>query len=54
MTAGFARTPDPPYYAAIFSSRRTEIDEGHDAMAERMLELAMQQPGGEMSRHSPT
>ena len=45
MTAEFARTPDPPYYAVIFSSRRTDIDEGYDAMAERMLELAMQQPG---------
>ena len=23
MSAGFARTPEPPYYAVIFSSRRT-------------------------------
>ena len=40
-----ASTPEPPYYAVIFSSRRTSIDEGYDAMADRMLELASRQPG---------
>lgn len=43
--AGGARTPTPPYYAVIFSSRRTDIDEGYGAMADRMVELASQQPG---------
>jgi heme-degrading monooxygenase HmoA len=38
-------TPQPPYYAVIFSSVRTGIDEGYAAMAQRMEELAMQQPG---------
>jgi heme-degrading monooxygenase HmoA len=40
-----ARTPDPPYWAVIFSSRRTEGDRGYAAMAERMEQLAAQQPG---------
>ena len=37
--------PVPPYYAVIFSSRRTAIDEGYGAMADRMVELAARQPG---------
>lgn len=40
-----ARTPDPPYWAVIFTSRRTEGDHGYAAMAERMEQLAAQQPG---------
>jgi heme-degrading monooxygenase HmoA len=40
-----ARTPEPPYYAVIFTSLRTEGDDGYDQMAGRMVELAMQQPG---------
>ena len=40
-----AATPEPPYYAVIFSSQRTEGDQGYAAMAERMVELARQQPG---------
>ena len=40
-----ARTPAPPYYAAIFTSERTAVDHGYAQMAERMLELAAQQPG---------
>jgi heme-degrading monooxygenase HmoA len=40
-----ANTPPPPYYAAIFSSIRTEVDEGYAATAARMVELAQQQPG---------
>lgn len=40
-----ARTPEPPYYAVIFSSRRTKGDRGYGQMAERMVELASQQPG---------
>jgi heme-degrading monooxygenase HmoA len=42
----FARLPEPPYYAVIFSSRRNDDDEaGYAAAAQRMLELAAQQPG---------
>ena len=45
MSAPFAPTPEPPYYAVIFTARRTAVDDGYDAMADRMLELARQQPG---------
>ncbi|QOC24061.1 antibiotic biosynthesis monooxygenase [Wenzhouxiangella sp. AB-CW3] len=38
-------TPEPPYFAVIFSSCRTEVDDGYDEMAARMVELASQQPG---------
>ena len=40
-----ATTPKPPYYAVIFTSLRTEDDEGYGEMANRMLELAVQQEG---------
>ncbi|HIO31840.1 antibiotic biosynthesis monooxygenase family protein [Marinobacter salarius] len=40
-----ANTPKPPYYAVIFSSHRTDGDNGYGEMAERMAELAAQQPG---------
>jgi len=40
-----ANTPTPPYYAVIFTSVKMENDEGYDEMAERMVELAQQQPG---------
>jgi heme-degrading monooxygenase HmoA len=43
--ATFARLPEPPYYAVIFSSRRTPGDAGYARMAARMMELAVQQPG---------
>ena len=38
-------TPAPPYYAVIFSSVRTEGDQGYGVAATRMLELAREQPG---------
>jgi heme-degrading monooxygenase HmoA len=41
----FAKTPDPPYYAVIFPSRRTEGDNGYGRMAEIMVELAAHQAG---------
>jgi heme-degrading monooxygenase HmoA len=40
-----ASTPKPPYYAVIFTSLRTDGDKGYAAMADRMVELAAQQPG---------
>ena len=40
-----AKTPRPPYYAVIFSSTRSEGDKGYEQMAQRMVELAAQQPG---------
>jgi heme-degrading monooxygenase HmoA len=41
----FAQTPPPPYYAVIFTSRRTESDQGYGSMADRMIELAAEQSG---------
>jgi len=43
MMPKFAKTPEPPYYAVIFSSMRR--DNGYTQVAERMVELASQQPG---------
>lgn len=40
-----ATTPQPPYYAVIFTSVRTDGDNGYSEMAEQMLELAASQPG---------
>jgi heme-degrading monooxygenase HmoA len=40
-----AKTPEPPYYAVIFTSLRTEVDKGYDVMSEKMEELAKQQKG---------
>jgi heme-degrading monooxygenase HmoA len=45
MPEGFAKTPEPPYYAVIFTSQRKPADEGYGAMAEKMLALALEQPG---------
>ena len=40
-----ANTPEPPYTAVIFTSLRTDGDDGYRAMAKRMGELAAEQPG---------
>ena len=40
-----AYTPKPPYYAVIFTSIRTDGDNGYGKTANRMVELAEQQPG---------
>lgn len=40
-----SNTPAPPYYAVIFTSSRTEGDQGYSDMASTMTELAEQQPG---------
>ena len=37
--------PPPPYWAVIFASQRTAIDEGYGDMAARMVALAAEQPG---------
>lgn len=34
-----------PYYAVIFTSKRTEVDKGYDEMSKAMVELASKQPG---------
>jgi heme-degrading monooxygenase HmoA len=43
--SAFAKTPEPPYYAVIFTSQRTEGENGYGLMAERMIELATEQTG---------
>jgi heme-degrading monooxygenase HmoA len=43
--SAFATTPEPPYFAVIFTSQRTPEDRGYDVMAARMVELAAAQPG---------
>lgn len=40
-----AKTPEPPYYAVIFTSLLTDDDKGYAAMADAMVELAQKQPG---------
>ena len=41
-----ATTPKPPYYAVIFTSVRTEGDQdNYAAMADKMVQLAAEQPG---------
>lgn len=34
-----------PYYAVIFTSVRTAVDDGYGEMSDRMMALAVQQPG---------
>lgn len=44
--SGFDTHFDEPYYAVIFTAKRTDIeDEQYGAMADAMVELASQQPG---------
>ncbi|MCM3598748.1 antibiotic biosynthesis monooxygenase [Metabacillus idriensis] len=43
--SGIARTPEPPYYAVIFASERTDEDNGYGRMADKMVELASHQSG---------
>ena len=39
------KSPEPPYYAVIFTNLRNPDDDGYGDMAERMVDLAQQQPG---------
>jgi heme-degrading monooxygenase HmoA len=41
----FAPLPEPPYYAVIFTAQRREGDQGYDAMADKMVQMAAQQDG---------
>ena len=40
-----ADTPPAPYYAVIFTSLRTTVDDGYEDTATHMLALAASQPG---------
>lgn len=45
MSTPIADTPEPPYYAVIFTSTRTPEDGGYSLTAERMTVLAAAQDG---------
>ena len=46
MHDGLAETPEPPYWAVIFTSLRAPEDcDGYGTLSDRMVELARQQPG---------
>lgn len=45
LSPAFARTPEPPYVAVIFSSRRTDGDQGYGETAASIAEKLVQQPG---------
>lgn len=38
-------TPNPPYFAVIFTNQRTPGDEGYSQTADRMQALAAEMPG---------
>lgn len=40
-----AKTPDPPYYVVVFTIVLSDTLDGYEEMANRMVELASQQPG---------
>ena len=40
-----ADTPTPPYYAVIFTSKRSDASDDYSEMADRMVELASQEEG---------
>lgn len=45
MKDGFSNTPEPPYYAVIFTNRLSQDDAGYDAMGDAMVASAQEQPG---------
>ncbi len=45
MDNRFAETPEPPYYAVIFTNRLNEEHDGYQDKAGRMVDLALKQPG---------
>lgn len=40
-----AVTPQPPYYAVIFTNELTVHTEGYEEMAEKMCQMALKEPG---------
>lgn len=45
MSDGFAPTPEPPYYAVMFTNQINPAPDGYDQMAARMVELALAADG---------
>jgi len=40
-----AKTPQPPYYAVVFTAVATEVQDGYGEMVQRMHELASESSG---------
>lgn len=40
-----AKTPQPPYYAVIFTANSSANQTGYEAMAEKIYDLVQNQPG---------
>lgn len=40
-----AKTPQPPYFAAIFSSTRTPVEHGYSIMNDKLFALVTEQEG---------
>lgn len=40
-----AKTPNPPYYAVIFTSVKNEVSDDYTSMAELMVKMASEQEG---------
>ena len=45
MIEGFANTPEPPYYAVIFTSKKSADERGYAAMSQAMMTRALAHPG---------
>lgn len=45
MSDRFAKTPEPPYYAVMFTNQMSETDDGYAAMGEAMFNLASDHSG---------
>ena len=45
MNERFSKTPEPPYYAVIFTNQLSQDDAGYEQMGKQMFELALKQPG---------
>ena len=45
MHEKFAKTPEPPYYAVLFTAQRSDDDRGYGAMAEKIHAMALASPG---------
>lgn len=45
VPTGFSDTPQPPYYAVIFTSRLSLSDAGYESMGAMLADLAERQPG---------
>ena len=45
MNERIVTTPKPPYYAVIFTNKLSKDDKGYEAMATKMFNMALEQPG---------